>query len=384
MIKDEFILNLTKKIENNIEEIGEKLKDYAGRNDGKYFIPENRSIELSHIFNWTQSFFTGMAYWSYRINHNEKLLKWLYSFYADYYQKVFETPMETMHDTGFLYTPYAVALYKLTGDEKMKKIGVKAADELAKRFVLSGNFIQAWGRMDGKIPDYVDAKLAKDVFFADSKGRMIVDCMMNLPLLFWASEVTGHPYYKNIAEAHAQTTIKHFIREDNSICHAVMFDVNTGELLKEANSCGYANGSHWARGTAWAVYGFAIAYAYTNKKCYLDASVKLFEKFIEECDGKMPVWDFRLPDFEEPNIDTSAVAIMLCASIEILKHTNNEKIKSFADDFETKIIDYVDFDLGHNGLLKEQNGTKKYTPYGDYFLTEYFCMKYNKDFERIW
>ena len=384
MMKNDLIFKLTEKIENNIEQIGKNLKDFSGREDGKYFIPENNGIPLWHIFNWTQSFFTGMAFWAYRINHNEKLLKWIYSFYEEYYDKVFKTPMETMHDTGFLYTPYAVALYKITGDEKMKELGIKAADELAKRFVLNGSYIQAWGRMDGKTPDYVDEKLAQDVFFQDSKGRMIVDCMMNLPLLFWASEVTGHPYYKNIAEAHAQTTIKYFIREDYSICHAIMFDSDTGEFLKESNSCGYADGSHWARGAAWAIYGFAIAYAYTNKKCYLEISIKLFEKFIDECKGKMPLWDFRLPAFEKQTIDTSAIAVTLCAAIEILKHADNKKIKDFEETFGKMIIDYVDVDLSHNGLLKEQNGTNKYTPYGDYFLIEYLSMKYNKDFERIW
>lgn len=382
-MKEEVFQKLILKIKKNCKEIGADLGDYQGTHNGVYFDDKTKKIDLYHIFNWTQSFFTGMAYYAYRLSNDEEFLKWIYSFYDSYYDKVFKTPMDTMHDLGFLYSPYAVAVYKLNGDEKMKDIGIKAADCLAMRYVLKGNYIQAWGRMDGKIPDYVGDELREDVFFKSSKGRVIMDCMMNLPLLFWASETTGHPFYKNIAKSHADTVLKYFVREDYSVCHAFLFDSETGDILEEANSCGYANGSHWARGTAWAVYGFIIAYSYTKEQKYLNASVKLFEKFIQESDGKMPVWDFRLPENEPQNIDTSAVAIMLCAALEISKHIKNTNIETFVKKYEALIMDYVDLDLNNNGILKEQNGRKLYTSYGDYYLVEYLCTKY-KNTDRIW
>lgn len=372
---------LVRKITKNIEEIGNNNGDYPETADGNYF--KNNGLKLSHIFNWTQSFHTGMAYWAYRLGGNEKLLDWLKNQKEEYRAKVFDTPMETMHDLGFLYTPYAVALYKLTGDDEMKTIALKAADELAKRFIPNGGYIRAWGRMDDKIPDYVLPKLAEDVFFKSGNGRAIIDCMMNIPLLFWASKTTGHPFYQNIAAANADTVLKYFVREDYSVCHAFLFDTETGEIKEESNSCGYANGSHWARGTSWAVYGFAIAYSYTKKEKYLNASVRLFEKFIDECNGEMPIWDFRLPKTEEQNIDTSAVAVMLCASVEILKHTKNAKIADFAEKYDKMIMEYADFDMHNNGLLREQNGRHVYTAFGDYYFTEYLCIKY-KNMERIW
>lgn len=382
-MREDFFEKLVLKIKKNCEEIDTDLGDYPGVCDGVYFKDKTKKIELYHIFNWTQSFFTGMAYYAYRLSNDETFLNWIYSFYDSYYNKVFQTPMDTMHDLGFLYTPYAVSMYRLNGDEKMKELAIKAADCLAMRYVPNGHYLQAWGRMDGKIPEYVSEELKEDVFFKSSKGRVIVDSMMNLPLLFWASEVTGHPFYENIAKSHADTILNYFVREDDSVCHAFLFDTDTGEILEEANSCGYANGSHWARGTAWAVYGFAIAYDYTKEEKYLNTSVKLFEKFIAECDGKMPVWDFRLPKNEPQNIDTSAVAVMLCASLEIKKHTKNPTIEAFAEQFESMIMDYVDLDSGNNGLLKEQNGRKHYTSYGDYYLVEYLCRKY-KGMENIW
>ena len=393
----------------SMEKIGEDLREFPAQPDGQYFKGERENYrKLSHIFNWTQSFFTGMAYWSYKVTKDDKFLKWNYKFIEDYYKKVFETPFETMHDTGFLYTPYAVAMYEVTGDPNMKKIGVKAADELAKRFVPSGGYIRAWGRMDDNTPEYVDGELAKDCFFTSSRGLVIVDCMMNLPLLFWASEVTGHPYYKRIAMAHADTIMRYFIREDNSVMHAYRFNEETGEPIGEENFCGFDKGSHWARGTSWAIYGFAIAYAYTKKEEYLDASIKLTKKFIELCeDDGIPVWDFRLPE-DKPammycgvmqpwidwditdaqnkkyNRDTSAAAIVACGIFEIVKHIPDAKLIEYADKALNSLAEkYIDDSLDVPGLLKCQNGNMTYTSFGDYYFMEALTTKLH-EFDRIW
>lgn len=396
------------KTELNIERIGYYLREFAAQPDGMYFKePREKYINLSHIFNWTQSFFTGMAYQAFRITKDEKYLKWLYRFYDEYYSKVFDTPLETMHDLGFLYTPYAVAIYKLTGDPNMIKMGQKAADELTKRFVPNGGYIRAWGRMDGCIPDYVDKELAMDHFFTGSKGLAIIDCMMNLPLLFWASEVTGNPYYKRIAVAHADTTIKYFIRENDSVCHAYRFDEETGKPVGSENYCGFSKESHWARGTSWAIYGYAIAYSYTGKKEYLDVSIRLSRKFMELCeDDGIPVWDFQLPedkpaiycgykkdwldwDVTDPknkkyNRDTSAAAIAVCGINEIVKHRPDNELSSFADKILYTLSNkYTDYNLEVPGLLKCQNGNMTYTSYGDYFLMEALAAKLY-GFDRIW
>lgn len=370
----EILKTISDKIRKNIAEIGGNLAEFPESTNGKYF--DKQGIKLYHIFNWTQSFYIGTAYWAYRICGDESLIKWIYSYYEDYSDKVFKTPMDTMHDLGFLYVPYAVAVYKLNGDPNMKKIGIKAADELAKRFDPKGGYIRAWGRMDDEIPEYVSDELAKDGFFTEGKGRAIIDCMMNLPLLLWAGEVTGHPYYTRIAECHADTTLKYFIRRDYSVCHAFLFDEENGTALREDNNCGYGIGSHWARGTAWAAYGFALIYSYIKKSEYLDAAQNICLKFIEECKGDLPVWDFRLPETEEKSLDTSAAAIMMCAAHEILKYTDNKRIEEFVSETEKKIIPYIDLNMDNNGLLKEQNGRHTYASYGDYFITEYLCMKY--------
>lgn len=361
---------LIAKIKNNVLQMGTDLVEYSGNESGVYFAEKEGLRPLKHVFCWTQSFYTGMAYWAYVETKEDALLKWLYSFKQEYHDKVFCTPLDTMHDLGFLYIPYAVALYKLTGDEEMKQIALKAADELAKRFDPRGGYIRAWGRMDYQIPAYVDKELAKDHFFTESKGLAIIDCMMNIPLLFWAEQVTGNRYYGRIAEVHADTTMKYFVREDDTVCHAYRFDEETGEALGEENYCGYAKGSYWARGTAWAVYGYMCCYKYTGKDKYLALSMRLLRKFIQESEGEIPVWDFRLPEGEPQYVDTSAAAIMLSACNELVKFTDCSEVSEYVESIREKLMDYVNLSLENNGILKEQNGRRVYASYGDYYLVE--------------
>ncbi len=398
---------LVHKAKRSMEKIGSDLREFTGQPDGQYFKGNRDSyLPISHIFNWTQSFFTGEACLAYHITCDSRFLQWNYQFFKEYAAKVYDTPLETMHDLGFLYSPYAVAMYQITGDPNMKALGVRAADELAKRFDPKGGYIRAWGRMDNVTPPYVDQELAKNHFFTESRGLAIVDCMMNLPLLFWASKVTGHPFYASIAQTHADTTLQHFIRKDGSVCHAWRFDEKTGQSIGEANYCGYGVGSHWARGSTWAIYGFAIAYDYTGREEYLEAALKIARRFIELCHGDVPVWDFRLPketpalycgekmpwmtwDVTDPInrshvLDSSAAAVFVCGADEILRHRPEEQLKKAADRLlQILCRDYADTDPEVPGMLREQNGAGVYTSYGDYYFMEALTRRLT-DAPRIW
>ncbi len=361
---------LINKIENNIKKIGSELRNFAGCSGGNYVENREKAIKIGHIFSWTQSFHTGIALWAYKQTGKKEYLEWAEQFYEEYREKVFDIPLETMHDLGFLYSPYAVMLYNITGDEKYKNLAIRAAEVLAMRFDPKGRYIKAWGRMDNKIPEYVDENLANDHFFTESEGLAIIDSMMNIPLLFWASKTSGHPYYKRIAIAHADTTLKCFVRGDYSVNHAFRFSEETGMPVGEANYCGYSCGSYWARGAAWAIYGFAIAYRYTKKPEYLDISFALLDKFMKECNGKIPVWDFRLPDDEEKAADTSASAVVLCALIEIEKIKSNTKLSKYKKIIRDNLKQYINNDPNVMGILSEQNGGHIYSPIGDYFIIE--------------
>lgn len=369
-----------KKIEKNMSIMEENLREYTAKEDGYYFSeleidnPENPSRDISHLFVWTPSFFTGMACLAYENTKDPSFVKWLNQFYDGYHNKVFNTPMNTMHDLGFLYSLYSVALYKLTGDVNHKKVGIKAAEELAKRFFPKGNYIRAWGRLDEKVPDYVSEELAKDHFFTESKGLAIIDCMMNIPLLYWATEVTGNPYFRNIANAHADMTMERFIREDNTVFHAYRFDEATGNPIGGTNYCGYSDDSYWSRGAAWAIYGYIIAYGYTQDETYLETSKKLAHKYIDAIQETIvPVWDFSLPEGAPREEDTSAAAIAACAFIEIAKHDPAEKelIKWADKTIEALAGDkYLNKDIECPGILRHSSGTKGYWICSDYFFME--------------
>ena len=207
------------------------------------------------------------------------------------------------HDNGFKWLPTAVAHYRLDGNPMSRNRAIIAANNLAGRFNLAGHFIRAWN-------DWGDV---------DRRGMAIIDCMMNLPLLYWATEETGDPRFREIAVAHADTAEKYFVRDDGSVNHILRFDPYTGELIESIGGQGYGVGSSWTRGQAWALYGFTLSYLHTEDAKYLNAARRVAHYFISNIpeSGLIPV-DFRQP--EEPAWeDSTAAAIAACGFIELSK-----------------------------------------------------------------
>lgn len=202
------------------------------------------------------------------------------------------------HDVGFMWLLSSVADWRITGSEDSRKRGLLAASTLASRLNLHGGFIRAWPG-------------------ADRAGWAIIDCMMNINLLYWASETTGDPRFRFAAERHADTTRRCILREDGSSNHIVVFDPETGEVLDRPGGQGYAPGSSWSRGQAWALYGFALSGRHTQRPEYLDAAKRVAHYFIANLpDDGIPAADFRAP--AEPVIrDSSAGAIAASGLLEL-------------------------------------------------------------------
>ncbi len=210
-------------------------------------------------------------------------------------------PQGMDHDSGFKWLTTAVADYKLTGNPKSLCRGLLAASNLAGRFNPAGNFIRAWN-------DGGDGSHA---------GTVIIDCMMNLPLLYWATEMTRDPRFSNIAQCHARTVMEYFIRPDGSSIHIGEFAPATGEFLRSLGGQGYGQGSSWTRGQAWALYGFTLSYLHTGKICYLDTAERVADYFCSQIpeSGLIPVDFCRPGDWE----DSSAAAIGACGLLELSK-----------------------------------------------------------------
>ena len=366
------------KARGNIKLLADEPKSAAWALDGNYF---NFKENFYEIGNWTSSFFTGMALLSWRETEDEYFLNQVLRLAPDYREKIFTHHLDTHHDLGFLYSLYSVALYKLTGDKQHREVGLQAAEVLSQRFNEKGNFIRAWGRMNETM-----SPLGDDVVQTDNMA--IIDCLMNLPLLYWASNETGDKKYRDIAVRHANMVVKLFIRPDDSLWHGYRFNPQTGEPIGPENFCGRSVDSYWARGASWAIYGFALSYRYTRDQKYLDASLRLARKFIAQLDQEVvPVWDFRLPASAVPVRDASAAVITICGFQELAKHQSADagilRVKN-ALLHRICTAGYLNFDDACPGVLKNGYGDKPaYSSWGDYFLMEALARELKMD-ETFW
>lgn len=213
------------------------------------------------------------------------------------------------HDSGFRWLPTAVANYRVTQNPDSRNRGMLAACNLAGRFNPAGRFIRAWN-------DPGDGSRA---------GWAIIDCMMNLPLLYWAYEESKDPRFLQIATLHADTAAKYFIRPDGSANHIVEFNPVTGEFVQSFGGQGYSVGSSWTRGQAWALYGFVLSYIHTCDEKYLNTARQVANYFIANIPekGLIPV-DFRQPA-EPAWEDSTAAAIAACGLLEIAKRVPKEE-----------------------------------------------------------
>ena len=194
---------------------------------------------------WVDSFWCGQLWLAWDETKDE-------AFFAaaraqrPYFAARLDRPASHNHDLGFLYSLTTVADYLLTGDREARALSLRAADALAGRFNRAGNFIQAWNAPAGSTPEEVRRR----------KGKIIIDCMMNLGLLFWAARESGRDELAAIAIAHADTTTRYIIRPDGSTYHTYDFDPDTGAALGGFTAQGFADESCWSRGHAWAIHGY--------------------------------------------------------------------------------------------------------------------------------
>ena len=251
---------------------------------------------------WTNGFWGGMMWQLYHETGEENYAE-IAKISVEKLDQCFLEYYGLHHDVGFMWLPTAVADYRITGNKDSRRRGLHAANLLAGRFNPVGKFIRAWNDNDRN----------------DTRGWAIIDCLFNIPLLYWATEETKDPRFKQIAMMHADTAMEHFIRPDGSSNHIVEFDVNNGEVVKTYGGQGYENGSAWTRGQSWAMYGFIISYIHTGKIEYLNTAKRVAHYFIANIpeSGIIPV-DFRQP--KEPAWeDSTAAAIAAGALIEIAK-----------------------------------------------------------------
>lgn len=341
---------------------------------------------------WTSGFWTGevwLAYENASQDSQRDILRSAGERQVDtFLERINKKQAVDHHDMGFLYIPSCVAAYKLTGNPSAKEAALKAADQLMSRYQPIGEYIQAWGDMN-----------------APDNRRLIIDCLLNVPLLFWAAETTGETRYSEIAEKHIHTTMKHIVREDNSTWHTVFFGAETGEFERGATCQGYKDSSAWTRGQAWGVYGTAFAYKNTHRQEYIEYFRRVADYFLHHLpDDLCPFWDLSFgngDDQVEPR-DSSAAAIAICGFLEMSRYLPEEEAKFYtgaAKKLMASLIQgYQVTDSGiSNGQLLHGVYARK-TPYntcknagvdecviwGDYFFMEALTRLLNPEWNVYW
>lgn len=263
---------------------------------------------------WTSGFFAGNLWQLYRLTGNSEYKKQAEK-WTPFSKK--ESVNRSSHDIGFkVYCSYGEGL-KVENKQEYKEVIIKGAETLCTRFDPKVGAIRSWD-FNKEIWDY----------------PVIIDNMMNLELLFEATKLSGNKKYEQVAVQHANTTLKNQFREDNSCYHVIDYDPKSGAVRKKTTLQGYNDDSAWARGQAWAVYGFTMSYRYTKDAAYMkqaEATAKFFMTNKNLPEDGIPYWDFKDPSIPNSARDVSAATVMASALYELYGYTQNKTYLAFAD-----------------------------------------------------
>ncbi|WP_261806010.1 glycoside hydrolase family 88 protein [Lapidilactobacillus luobeiensis] len=345
----------------------EVLVPSAVSTDYHYAAVENRD--------WTDGFWTGMLHLANEYRNSAKIQMVISKQLTVFQKRLDHEIVLNHHDLGFLYSPSAVAEYRTNFDQDAKQMAIQAAEVLMRRYQPQAKIIQAWGELSDP----------------DQQGRMIIDCNMNLPLLFFSSQVTGNLAYYQAAKNHLKRAQKFLVRHDGSTYHTFYMDTKTGAPRFGRTAQGYSDESCWARGQSWAIYGFALGYRYLKDASLLETAKVVADYFISKCPADFVCyWDLSFGTDSSEERDTSAAAVAASGLLELAQQlpvTDPKKsqyenfaleiIRSLAQNYTTRGI------AGSNGILTqgvyskpENNGVDECTTWGDYFYFEALLRSY--------
>lgn len=361
-----------KQIYTNMDYFGEKYPTPATFNN-QYNVMDNTE--------WTNAFWTGCLWLAYEYNGDPSLKELAHQNVLSFLDRINHKIELDHHDLGFLYTPSCMAEYRINGDKDALEAALKAADKLIERYQEKGGFIQAWGELGHK-----------------DHYRLIIDCLLNIQLLFFAFEQTGNKKYKEIAENHFYASAKTVIREDASAYHTYYFDPETGQPLKGITRQGYSDDSAWARGQAWGIYGIPLSYRKMKDNDQIDLFKGMTNYFLNRLpEDNVSYWDLIFNDGSGQSRDSSATAVAVCGIHEMLKYlpeVDSDKVtykyamhtmlRSLIDNYANE-----DYQEGRPLLLHgvyswhSGKGVDEGNIWGDYYYLE-ALIRFYKDWELYW
>lgn len=340
----------------------------------KTYYSQKDSLETSNSGWWCSGFYPGTLLYLYEQTKEQPLLN-----EAEQILKVLEKEKNntTTHDLGFMMFCSFGNANRIAPKPEYKEILLTSARSLSTRFNPKVGCIKSW---DSKPSDFL----------------VIIDNMMNLELLFWATRVSGDSSFYKIAVTHANTTMQNHFRPDHSSYHVINYDAETGAVKEKRTAQGAANESAWARGQAWGLYGFTVMYRETKDRKYLNQA-NLIAQFILHHPNlpadKIPYWDFNAPGIPNALRDASAAAIICSALMELSGYVNKKEKQEYLSVAETILktlsADPYKASIGTNGGFILQhcvghmpNKTEVDVPltYADYYFIE--AMKRYKELKR--
>lgn len=314
-------------LKNAQEQMGLQIAAIEADTTGKVLNPvttaRNRfSTQYCGFEDWRSGFFPGCVWYLYELTGDSTLMPLA----EKYTEAIADAQYLTWHhDIGFIINcSYGNGL-RLANKAGYDTVMVNAAKSLCTRFRPNAGVIQSWNATGNS--------------WQAKRGWMcpvIIDNMMNLELLFEATKLTGDSTYYNVAVSHANTTMNEHFRPDASCYHVIDYDPETGEVRHRQTAQGYADDSRWARGQAWAIYGYTMCYRYTGDKRYLDQALKTFDmmrNYKSMPEDLIPYWDMDAPDIPNEPRDASTAAVIASALYEISTYPveNPESYKEYAD-----------------------------------------------------
>jgi len=367
--------NALKKIDKLTEKFTEDFPSSASKG-GIYDHSANRG-------GWTQCFYTGMLFLAYKYTKNEKYLNLGKKLVESFIDRVDNMLGMGDHDIGFNFTLSTVAAYKCTGDERYLEKSIAAAKVLGDRFREKGQFIQLAG----------DENCENKAYY-----RLIIDCLMNVNLLYFAGAATGDAEFTRKGFSHFNTTMETVVRADGSTFQNFYFDPATGARLGGGTKQGLSDTSCWSRGQAWGVTGVPFTYAYMHNDEILPKYYSIVDYYLANLPtDKVAYWDLEFTDGGEPR-DSSSASIAVCGLHEALRtmplheqhkarYTDamNEIMASLVREYATTDSDSAEGLLLHGTYYYAgRNGIDECCIWGDYFYMEALMRLMTPDFEKFW
>lgn len=369
-------------IDETFEKLDKKLSVTAVRSKDKLVFTSVNGVHDNQaeirVGKWTNGFWGGLNWLMYEATGNED-----YRAAAESSERLLDEALKNYrnldHDVGFLWHLTAGASYRLTGNDDSYMRNMFAAATLMSRYNVDGDYIRAWN--------------------GEEIDLTIIDTVMNLPQLYWASEQANDPRFARIAMRHMDMAVRDHVREDGTVNHIVRHSVDKPGVVGIPNGQGYAPESCWSRGLSWAVYGSILSYIHTKKPEYLEAAKKTADCFIAYCkeNDYLPLSDFTAPK-EPVYYDSTATMCAACGILELAKYVSEEEAKVYTEE-AVKLLQAADakfcnYDLDEDSIV--QMGSVRYPReesfkiglhvpliYGDFFFVEAMCKLKGREF-LIW